>query len=42
MFGGFSYSVTLNTTNPEEMDNLDQLLNFDWMDHVANCQLELF
>ena len=40
MFGGFSYDIQLNTTNPEDMDNLDELLNFDWMDHVAN-QMEI-
>ena len=36
MFGGFSYDIQINTTNPEDMDNLDILLNFDWMNHVAN------
>ena len=36
MFGGFSYDIQINTTNPEDMDNLDKLLNFDWMNHVAN------
>ena len=40
MFGGFSYDIQINTTNPEDMDNLDILLNFDWMNHVAN-QMEI-
>ena len=40
MFGGFSYDIQINTTNPEDMDNLDILLNFDWMNHVAN-QMEV-
>ena len=40
MFGGFSYDIQINTTNPEDMDNLDTLLNFDWMNHVAN-QMEV-
>lgn len=40
MFGGFSYDIQINTTNPEDMDNLDELLNFDWMKNVAN-QMEV-
>ena len=40
MFGGFSYDIQIYTTNPEDMDNLDELLNFDWMKNVAN-QMEV-